>query len=458
MSGPGGPHDAVFTRGSTFRHVTVMSVTGAVGLTALFVVDLVSLLYISWLGDVNVTAGVGFATTVFFFSTSVNIGLMIACAASVSRALGARDRAHARRLAGSSCAWITLIAFVVGVGMLPILDPLLTWLGATGEAHAVAHRFLMISMPSNVLMGLGLSFSAVLRAVGDARRAMYVTLIGGAATAVIDPLLIFGLKLGADGAAWAVVLSRAVFCVIGYLGAVRLHDLVSPPDLKAMLEDARPLGAIAGPAVLTNVAPPVANGFMTAVISPFGEEAVAANAIILRLTPVAFCVLFALAGAVGPIFGQNLGAGLHDRVRRTLTDGLLFSLLTVLLAWAVLALGQNGVVALFHAEGETASLLRLFCTVIAGSWIFHGALFVANAAFNNLGAPLLATAFNWGKATLGTVPFALAGAHWGGAAGALVGQGLGAIVFGIAGVWAAYGSVERIIARTTARQAAAAGE
>ncbi len=87
----------------------------------------------------------------------------------------------------------------------------------------------------------------------------------------------------------------------------------------------------------------------------------------------------------------------------------------MLVARAVLALGRDALVAVFNAEGETASLLRLFCTVIAGSWIFHGALFVANAAFNNLGAPLMATLFNWGKATLGTVPFALVGAQWGGA-------------------------------------------
>ena len=87
---------AVFTTGSTMRHVAVMSATGAIGLMAIFVVDLLSLLYISWLGDINVTAGVGFATTVFFLSTSVNIGMMIAVSAVVSRChRGTRDGAGA---------------------------------------------------------------------------------------------------------------------------------------------------------------------------------------------------------------------------------------------------------------------------------------------------------------------------------------------------------------------------
>jgi putative MATE family efflux protein len=428
------------------RHVAIMSASGAIGLTAIFAVDLLSLLYVSWLGHVEVTAGVGYATTVFFMSTSVNIGMMIAVSAVVSRALGAGDHAYATRLASSSVAHMTVLAGLVAAGMVALLGPVLTLLGAEGEAHTVAHRFLMISMPSNLLMGLGMAYSGVIRAVGDAKRSMFVTLSGGLATAVIDPLLIFGAGLGADGAAWAIVISRLVFCAVGYHGAVRVHRLVAAPKLTAALEDSREIYAVGLPAVLTNIATPVAYGFMTSVISPFGADAVAGNAIITRLAPVAFCIVFALSGAIGPIFGQNLGARLADRVRRTLTDGLIFSLGCVLVAWAVLWLTQDLVVRAFDASGGAADLVRLFCTVLAGSWVFHGALFVANAAFNNLGFPLLATAFNWGKATLGTIPFALVGARWG-AEGALLGQALGALFFGVAGVLVAYRRVAVLAGR-----------
>ncbi|MFO1147690.1 MAG: MATE family efflux transporter [Alsobacter sp.] len=444
MNAPLKGGDAVFTRGSTFRHVAVMSATGTVGLMAIFVVDLLSLLYISWLGDVNVTAGVGFATTVFFFSTSINVGLMIGVTAVVSRALGARDPVHARRLAGSSLAWMTLAAAAVGFGMMATLDPLLAALGAQGEAMRVAHRFLMITMPTNALMGLGMALGGLLRAAGDARRAMFVTLAGGLATAVIDPLLIFGLRLGADGAAIAIVAARIVFCIVGFHGAVKVHDMVPWPRLLHALEDFRPLAAIAVPAVLTNVATPVANGFLTGLVAHYGDEAVAANAIMTRLVPVAFGTVFALTGAVGPIFGQNLGARLFDRVRKTLTDGLVFTLLIVLLAWGVLYVGQDVIVHAFAAQGRTAELVRFFCNVIAASWIFHGALFVANSAFNNLGFPLLATGFNWGKATLGTLPFCWVGARLGGVEGIMLGQAVGALIFGVAGVWVAYRCVDRI--------------
>ncbi len=433
-----------FTTGSTMRHVAVMAASGAVGLVSIFAVDLLALLYISWLGNVNFTAGVGYGTTVLFLSTSFNVGLMIASSALVSRALGARDKVRARRLAGSTTAISLIAASLIAVLMMAVMDPLLTLLGATGETHAVAWRFLMICMPSNFLLALGMCFSGTLRSVGDARRAMYVTLSGGIASAIIDPILIFGLELGTDGAAIAVTLSRVVFCLVGYHGVVRIHDLMRKPTFLETVEDLKPMVGIAVPAVLTNIASPVAGAYMTSVLAPYGDEALAANAIISRLIPVAFGTVFALSAAIGPIFGQNLGARNIKRVRRTLTDGLIFSAASVMVAWIVLYLAQEQLIAVFHATGRAADLVRYFCVVLAGTWMFHGALFVANASFNNLGAPVLATVFNWGKATIGTVPFAIVGAQWGGAEGAFLGQGIGAIAFGIVGVWAAYQVINRV--------------
>ena len=86
-------------------------------------------------------------------------------------------------------------------------------------------------LPSNVLMALGMGFSGILRAVGDARRAMFVTLGGGLATAGLDPLFIFGFGLGPDGAAWAIVVSRVIIAAVGFHGAVSVHAIVARPRL-----------------------------------------------------------------------------------------------------------------------------------------------------------------------------------------------------------------------------------
>ena len=90
-----------FTQGSIFRHVAIMSAAGSVGLMAIFAVDLLNLLYISWLKDQTLTAAVGYANVIGFFLISVCIGIMIAVSALASRALGGRQRKKAEDIAGA---------------------------------------------------------------------------------------------------------------------------------------------------------------------------------------------------------------------------------------------------------------------------------------------------------------------------------------------------------------------
>ncbi|MFL5178650.1 MAG: MATE family efflux transporter [Microvirga sp.] len=435
---------ARFVSGPTMRHVVVMTGTGSVGLVAVFLVDLLSLLYISWLGRPALTAGVGLATIVLFFAVSINVGLMIAVGALVSRALGAGQPGNARRLAGSACAHAVLAGAAVTLVLLPLLPSILTLLGANAETLPVARRFLWIVLPSNFLMALGMTFSGILRAVGDAKRAMYVTLSGGVVTAGLDPLLIFGLGLGIDGAAIATVVSRLIFVAVGAWGAVAIHRLVARPRFEATLLDARPLFAIALPAILTNVATPIAGGFVTGVVARYGETVIAASATIDRLVPVAFGGLFALSGAIGPILGQNWGAGRFDRMRRSLRDGIVFTAAYVGAVWLLLIGVRHLLVAAFKATGPGADLLLFFCLVSGPMWFFIGLLFLANASFNNLGFPLLSTLFNWGRATIGTMPLAVIGARYAGPQGAIAAIGAGAFLFGTAAIATAFWTVRRL--------------
>ncbi len=83
---------ARFVHGSTLRHVVVMAGTGAIGLMAVFAVDLANLFYVSLLGDTAVAAAVGFAGTINFFHTAISIGMTIGVSATVARLLGAGQR------------------------------------------------------------------------------------------------------------------------------------------------------------------------------------------------------------------------------------------------------------------------------------------------------------------------------------------------------------------------------
>lgn len=457
MNAPAKPHQAVFVSGSTLRHVAVMTGTASVGLIAIFVVDFLSLLYVSRLGRPEATAGVGYATIVLYLMVSFNVGLMIAVTALTARALGAGDREGARRIAGSTLAATTICGLILSLIMLPLLPWLLPKLGAQGESLSVASSFLWITLPSNALMALGMGLSGILRAVGDAKRAMYVTLAGGIVTAGLDPLLIFGMGLGPDGAAWATVFSRIVFLAVGFQGALGVHKMIARPSFAALRRDVGPTFAIAAPAILTNLANPIANACFFGIIARFGDQVIAASAIIDRLVPVAFGVLFALSGAVGPILAQNWGAQRYDRMRRALTDSVGFAAAYVAVAALLLALLRHQISALFGTGGETAELVAFFCLIAGPMWLFVGALFVANAAFNNLGMPFYSTLFSWGRATLGTVPLAWLGARYAGPKGALAGAALGAVLFGVAALVTAYRGISRLeaTAQAAARQSLA---
>ncbi|MEO1199436.1 MAG: MATE family efflux transporter [Pseudomonadota bacterium] len=439
------PEKARFVTGSTMRHVAVMTATGSAGLVSLFVVDLLNIFYISLLGEGELAAAIGYAGTVMFFNISVSIGITIAVTALVSRALGAGDRARARRLAASGLVFSAAIMIAVAVLLLFNLTAILSLLGAEGRTLDLAVRFLAIVVPSMPLLGLGMAASGVLRAVGDAKRAMYVTLVGGAVTLVLDPIFIFGLGLGLDGAAIVSILARAAIVATGLYGAIMVHDLVGRISIKCTLEDISPLMSIAGPAILTNVATPVGNAYIIAAISDFGDSAVAGWSIVGRIIPVAFGAIFALSGAVGPIIGQNYGAKRFDRLRAVLRDSMVLTIGYCLSVWALLALSYPVIIWAFDASEDAASLIRFFCLIAAGGFLFNGLLFVANASFNNLGFPILSTVFNWGRATLGTIPFVMVGtALMGAAEGALAGQALGGVLFGTVAVYMGFRVIRRI--------------
>ena len=428
---------AKFLEGNLFRHVAVMSLTSSVGLMVLFMVDFVNIIFISWLKDADLTAAVGYAGAILFFTTSFGIGMAIAASALVARAVGQGDMAAARTKATNAVIWgiIFGIAFVAVVWLN--LHFLVELLGASGRTLDQAVHYLSIVVPTLPLLMVGMIGGAILRSHGDAKRAMMATIYGGLANAVLDPIMIFGFGLDLTGAAIATVVARFVIAGTALLPVIRHHGGFDKPSLPSLLLDARPIAMIAIPAILTQLATPVGQAFVTRAVSGYGEAAVAGVAIIGRMTPVAFGVIFALSGAIGPIIGQNYGAGKLDRVREAFKQGLRFTALFTVLVAILLFLVRSPIADLFHATGITRQIIYLFCGPLALLFFFNGVIFVSNSAFNNLGHPLHSTWTNWGRHTIGTIPLALLGGSMLGAQGVLLGQAAGGVVFGLVAWWLA---------------------
>jgi len=427
-----------FTSGSLLNHILVMTGTGAIGLVAIFVGDLANMLFLSWLGDQAIVAAVGYGSSIVLVTISIGIGLAIATSALVSRAGGAGRLVLARRLSANAHLLAFLVSAVLAFVVWLSVPSLLSLLGATGRTHDLARQYLEILVPALPPLAVGMTSMAVLRSVGDARRAMNVTLAGAITNVVLDPIFIFGLGLGIQGAAIASLVARIVILAVGLYGVIRVHNIMARPRLRLFLRDAPAFAMIAVPAVLTNIATPAANAYVTAAVAPFGDSAVAGWAVIGRVLPVAFGAIYALSGSVGPILGQNFGAANHRRMRQTFTLSLWVTAAFTIGAWLVLAIAAYPIADTFHAEGEARALIVFFCRWLSPLFFFMGALFVANAAFNTLGRPHFSTALNWARATIGTIPFVSLGASISGAEGAIAGHMLGGIVFGLVAVMLCY--------------------
>ncbi len=435
-----------FVVGSLLRHILIMSGAGGVGLGAIFLSDLANIVFLSWLNDRAVLSAIGYASSILYFTISIGIGLGIAATTMVSRTLGQRRRLRAARYSVNAHIASLIAGLVAALIMFLTIPWLLTALGASGRTHELAARYLMIATVGLPALTLAMASASVLRAAGDARRAMNVTLYGAAVNTILDPILIFGLGLGIDGAAWATVGARLAFMTVGLYGVIRVHRLIARPRLPAFAADIPTFTAIAVPAILTNIATPVSNAYVTAAIATHGDDAVAGWAIIGRILPVAFGAIYALSSSIGPIIGQNYGAREGARMREAFKLSLGVNVAFTVVAWIVLALLSPALIRAFGVTGTAADLITLFNVWLAPLFAFMGALFVVNAVFNTLDYPHYATLLNWGRATIGTIPLVHLGSWLAGAQGVLTAHMAGGILFGCLAVWLCLRLFDRLLA------------
>ena len=426
---------AIFTSGSIMRHVSVSSFTASVGLMAIYAVDLIDLIFISMLGYEEMAAAAGYASALMFFTSAMNIGLSVAAAVLVSRSIGDDDPLEAREYATSTAMFVVLTGIAIPLILLVNIEFFVGILGATGEVAELAATYLWIIVPFTWVSGLSMVAVSALRCYGENRLAMYPSLFGALTNAVLDPILIFGLGMGLQGAAWATVAARFVTLGFAMYPALRRHKAFISPSARLLRRDFQTVSHFASRAVMANVATPIGTAIVTREMSKFGPEAVAGMAVIGRMTPVAFSVIWALSGAIGPIIGQNFGAGDMGRVKKAYTSALIFVAVYVVFTTLILLTLRDPIAALFGAEDLTKQLIFLYCFPLALASFFSGAIFVASASFNTLGRPSYSSWLSWGQNTLGTWPFVVAGGLLLGAPGVLIGQALGSVVFATIAIW-----------------------
>ncbi|OYX43664.1 MAG: hypothetical protein B7Z02_09010 [Rhodobacterales bacterium 32-67-9] len=427
-----------FVTGSLLRHVVTMSLSGAMGLSFTFLVDFLALWWISQLRVEAMIAAVGIAGTIQFAVMSIAIGMMIGAVALVSRSIGMGERVRARRIATTGIVLMALAQAAVSGLIWIFRREVLIASGAEGEVLDLAEHFLSVTLPSMPMIAVGIASSALLRAVGDAWRSMAVTMVAGGVAVMLDPFLIVWLGWGVTGAAISIVVARGAMCALGLWFAIRTHDLLARPTAEDVVTFYRPFLAIALPAIATQLSTPFGNWILTREIAQFGESAVAGWGVVMRLTILAFGGIFALSGAIGGIIGQNFGAGRPDRVGEAYWAALKFCAVYTLVTWALMAALTGPIASSFGLSADGEAVVRTFTHYAAFAFIFTGALFVANATFNNLARPLWSTAANWFRDGLLMLPAGMALAALHGAEGVVWANALVNVIAGTVAAWLAW--------------------
>ena len=424
---------AIFLTGSPLRHIATMSLTASIGLLTMFIVDFADLFYIAQLSDSALTAAMGFAGTIMFFGTAFHIGLMIATSALAARHIGQGEPERARGYLTNIMLLSTMLMVPLAILLFIFAPDILELAGADGAANQAATGYIRIVAPFMPFSVAAMVCSGFLRAHGAARRAMNVTLSMGITNAILDPIFIFGFGWGIDGAAVASSSAAVVSMIFAIWPVVKNYGGFDRLSLTSFRSDLRAIRAILIPAILTNIASPVGGFISLRFIADYSDDVIAGFAVVSRVIPVAFCLMFSLSGAVGPIIGQNFGAQQFDRIRTTIKQATIFALACTLIIWPVLYFLSGPISDAFHLEGEGRHIFWLFSAILAPLFFFNGMLFIGNAACNNMGHPAWSTLMNWLRNTLGIIPFLWLGREYYGLDGIVLAPAAGGIIFGIAG-------------------------
>ncbi|WP_373325559.1 MATE family efflux transporter [Sporomusa paucivorans] len=288
-------------------------------------------------------------------------GMLIGVGAStlVSIRLGENNRAEAEQILGNALTLIIILAFVMSVAGLLFLEPMLQALGAEPKVLPSAKIFTQIIISGSVFMYIGFGLNNIIRAEGNPRLAMLTMLISAGINILLNPLFIFGMKLGIGGSALATVISQAVSAlwVLGYFFS-------SKSTLKIRLRYLRPKAVIVQAIATIGMSPffmQLAASIVTviynfALIRYGGDLAVAAMGIVNRVAMLLLMPVMGISQGAQPIIGYNYGAQQYYRVFQTLKKAVLAASGISLIGFIFIQIFDYYIIGLFNSNPELIAM------------------------------------------------------------------------------------------------------
>ena len=424
------------TTGSIPGHLVSLTGPMAVGVLAVISVGLADAYFVGQIGEIELAA-IGFIFPVTTTLTSLGIGLSAGANAVVSQALGRGDGDDARRYAAHGIVISVALGAVVALAGWLTIGPLFRLLNASEDVLPSIHRYMTVWYLGFPLLTGMLVINSTIRAHGNTVVPSMLMVLNACFNIGLDPVLIFGWgplpALGIRGAAVATLIAFAIAFLASLWPVLRTFRVARPRDFvtPGYGESMRQIGHVGAPASLANAINPAGLAVVTAIVAQFGTATVAGFGAAGRIESFAIVPLLSLSGSIGPVIGQNFGAGNADRVAKTLGTGALFCLVYGLAVAVTLALAAPVIAPWFSDRPAVQAQIVLFLRIVPWSFFAYGLLIIVNASLNARSKAVPSALLSLCRIALFYIPFAIAGAAWFDQAGLYTGAMAGNIAAAI---------------------------
>ena len=273
--------------------------------------------------DIQSPAAVGVIFPYMSFIQAIAFFFGQGSANYISRALGAKDRESASRIAatGFFTSLFTGI-FIVAIGFV-FMDELLRLLGSTETIMPYARayfRYILIGTPfimSSFVMNNQMRFQ------GNAFVSMLGITSGALLNIILDPVFIFVLHMGVAGASLATMISQFVsFVILLRLSGRRDGIALRISDFRPKFWHYREITAGGLPSLGRQGLGSISMAYMNQLAGFYGDTAIAALSIVFRVNMFATAMVLGFGQGFQPVCGFNFGAGKFERVKRAFWFGV----------------------------------------------------------------------------------------------------------------------------------------
>lgn len=294
----------------------------------------------SILGE-NALAAVGSVSTLYNLLAGFMNGLTMGFSVLTARYYGSGDEKALKRNVGNTILLGFVITFIIVVGVMLGLNPILRLLNVPAEQFSMSYEYVSILI-LGMFVTLGYNICAnTLRAIGDSVTPLIYLIIAAVSNVVLDYMFILGFGTGVDGAAYATVIAQGISVVLCLVRILRKFPVLHVKREDFMLEREHVFLMMKGGLSMGLMSCLVNFGTLSLQtgINTLGTTIIVAHTAARKIFEIWTLPITVIGAAMATYCGQNYGAGKYERIRSGLRAALIlgtaWSAVVVLMAHTI---------------------------------------------------------------------------------------------------------------------------